>query len=128
MAKRRNTSEEIIPTLREAQALLERRRMHCNRVRPHSALGYRPPAPETMSPPPMQEASVTAASPVPSASIPRPPPSNSDDPSSRPYDPVNFPDGAPQNPDGRLHTPNDETHKSDGGSSGASDRLQRTYR
>jgi len=38
---------EIFYTLREAQVLIEEWRQHYNRVRPHSALGYRPPAPET---------------------------------------------------------------------------------
>ena len=33
-------------TLREAQVLMERWRVHYNTIRPHSALGYRPPAPE----------------------------------------------------------------------------------
>jgi transposase InsO family protein len=37
---------EIFYTLREAQVLIEQWRHHYNRVRPHSALGYRPPAPE----------------------------------------------------------------------------------
>jgi putative transposase len=37
---------ELFDTLREAQVLLERWRREYNRVRPHSALGYRPPAPE----------------------------------------------------------------------------------
>jgi hypothetical protein len=36
----------IYYTLREAQVLIEQLRHHYNRVRPHSALGYRPPAPE----------------------------------------------------------------------------------
>ena len=36
---------EIFYTLREAQVLIEGWRQHYNRVRPHSALGYRPPAP-----------------------------------------------------------------------------------
>jgi transposase InsO family protein len=36
---------EIFYTLREAQVLIEQWRQHYNRVRPHSALGYRPPAP-----------------------------------------------------------------------------------
>jgi transposase InsO family protein len=35
-------------TLYEAQVLIERWRQHCNTVRPHSAVGYRPPAPETI--------------------------------------------------------------------------------
>ncbi len=37
---------EVFTTLREAQILIERWRRHYNTVRPHSALGYRPPAPE----------------------------------------------------------------------------------
>ena len=37
---------EVLHSLREAQVLIEARRRHCNTVRPHSALGYRPPAPE----------------------------------------------------------------------------------
>lgn len=42
---------EIFTTLREAQVLIERWRRHYNTVRPHSSLGYRPPAPETLLPP-----------------------------------------------------------------------------
>lgn len=38
---------EIFYTLREAQVIVEQWRWHYNRIRPHSALGYRPPAPET---------------------------------------------------------------------------------
>ena len=37
---------EIFYTLWEAQVLIERWRREYNQVRPHSALGYRPPAPE----------------------------------------------------------------------------------
>jgi len=33
----------------EARVLIERWREHYNRVRPHSALGYRPPAPEAIA-------------------------------------------------------------------------------
>jgi transposase InsO family protein len=36
---------EIFYSLREAQVLIEAWRRHYNAVRPHSALGYRPPAP-----------------------------------------------------------------------------------
>ena len=36
---------------REAQILIEVWRRHYNTARPHSALGYRPPAPETVVPP-----------------------------------------------------------------------------
>jgi putative transposase len=38
---------EVFYGLREAQILIEAWRRHYNAVRPHSALGYRPPAPET---------------------------------------------------------------------------------
>ena len=41
---------EIFYTLKEAQVLLEDWRRHFNRVQPHSALGYRPPAPEAILP------------------------------------------------------------------------------
>ena len=41
---------EIFDTLLEAQVLVERWRSHYNTVRPHSALGYRPPAPEAVQP------------------------------------------------------------------------------
>ncbi|MEM6332166.1 MAG: IS3 family transposase [Planctomycetota bacterium] len=39
---------EIFYTLREAKIMIERWRQHYNTKRPHSALGYRPPAPETI--------------------------------------------------------------------------------
>ena len=38
---------KIFTTLLEAQILIERRRRHYNNERPHSTLGYRPPALET---------------------------------------------------------------------------------
>jgi len=41
---------EIFYTLREAKVLIERWRYHYNTIRPHSALGYRPPAPEAIAP------------------------------------------------------------------------------
>ena len=41
---------ELFYTLREAQVLIEQWRVHYNTIRPHSSLGYRPPAPETLSP------------------------------------------------------------------------------
>jgi len=41
---------ELFYTLKEAQVLVERWRWHYNHVRPHSALGYRPPAPAAMLP------------------------------------------------------------------------------
>jgi putative transposase len=51
-------SGELFDTLREAQVLVERWRAHMtsacaghyNTVRPHSALGYAPPAPEAAQP------------------------------------------------------------------------------
>jgi hypothetical protein len=39
---------EIFYTLKEAQVLIEQWRIHYNTVRPHSSLGYRPPAPQTI--------------------------------------------------------------------------------
>jgi transposase InsO family protein len=39
---------EIFDTLLEAQVLIERWRQEYNHVRPHSSLGYKPPAPETL--------------------------------------------------------------------------------
>ena len=41
---------EIFYTLTEAKSLIERWRRQYNSVRPHSALGYRPPAPEAVTP------------------------------------------------------------------------------
>jgi len=43
-------NRELFTTLYEAQVLVEQWRGHYNRVRPHSALGYRPPAPEAIMP------------------------------------------------------------------------------
>ena len=39
---------EIFYTLKEAQVLIEQWRRHYNSIRPHSAIGYRPPAPEAI--------------------------------------------------------------------------------
>ena len=39
---------EIFYTLKEAQIVIEAWRRHYNTVRPHSSLGYRPPAPEAI--------------------------------------------------------------------------------
>ena len=41
---------EIFDTLLEAKVLAERWRQEYNRFRPHSSLGYRPPAPEAVRP------------------------------------------------------------------------------
>src|SRR4249920_3617665 len=39
---------ELFYTLKEAQIIIERWRIHYNTVRPHSSLGGQPPAPETI--------------------------------------------------------------------------------
>ena len=41
---------EIFYTLKQAQVVIERWRCYYNTIRPHSALGYRPPVPETTPP------------------------------------------------------------------------------
>lgn len=41
---------EVFYSLREAQILIERWRVHYNTIRPHSSLGYKPPTPETILP------------------------------------------------------------------------------
>ena len=41
---------EIFYTLKEAKIIIEQWRKHYNRKRPHSALGWRPPAPEAVIP------------------------------------------------------------------------------
>ena len=38
---------EIFYSIKELRVLAERWRVHYNTVRPHSSLGYKPPAPET---------------------------------------------------------------------------------
>jgi transposase InsO family protein len=45
-------NREVFDALQEAQVLIERWRRHYNTVRPHMALGYRPPAPELILPGP----------------------------------------------------------------------------
>ena len=47
---------EIFYSLREAKVVIEQWRIHYNTKRPHSALGYRPPAPVTIAPPPALDA------------------------------------------------------------------------
>ena len=39
---------EIFYTLKEAKIVIEGWRRHYNTIRPHSSLGYRPPAPEAL--------------------------------------------------------------------------------
>ena len=41
---------EVFSSLREAEVLIEKWRNHFNTVRPHSSLGYVPPAPEAILP------------------------------------------------------------------------------
>ena len=43
-------NREVFYTLQELQILLEQWRRTYNQIRPHSALGYRPPAPQTILP------------------------------------------------------------------------------
>jgi len=43
-------NREILYTLQEAKVLIERWRKEYNTIRPHSSLGYRPPAPEAIRP------------------------------------------------------------------------------
>ena len=52
---------EIFYTLTEAQILIERWRREYNTVRPHSALGYQPPAPEAISPAPLSNMMMSPA-------------------------------------------------------------------
>ena len=49
---------EIFYSLKEAKAVIGQWRSHYNAVRPHSSLGYRPPAPQAFSPvpPPLDQA------------------------------------------------------------------------
>jgi putative transposase len=58
---------EIFYTLAEAKVVIEGWRRHYNAIRPHSALGYRPPAPEALlrpavPPQPSQQSASTVAS------------------------------------------------------------------
>ena len=49
-------AREVFDTLFEAKVLIERWRKNYNTVRPHSSLGYRPPAPESRRPCPLASA------------------------------------------------------------------------
>ena len=46
MPRKRFSPEQIITKLREAKVLIENWRFEYNGFRPHSSLGYKPPAPE----------------------------------------------------------------------------------
>jgi transposase InsO family protein len=48
--RRELLNREVFDTLYEAQVLVERWRKEYNTIRPHSALKYRPPAPEAIVP------------------------------------------------------------------------------
>jgi putative transposase len=54
-------ARETFTTLTEARILIERWRREYNTVRPHSALGYRPPAPEAVRPMPARAPRVSWA-------------------------------------------------------------------
>ena len=41
---------EIFCSLKEVQIVIEQWRKHYNKINPHSALKYRPPAPQTFAP------------------------------------------------------------------------------
>jgi len=43
-------NREIFTTLTEEKILIEQWRREYNQIRPHSSLGYRPPAPEAIMP------------------------------------------------------------------------------
>ena len=60
---------EIFYTLQEARVIIERWRRHYNTVRPHSSLGYKPPAPEALQWPASQPGPASPATP---AVAPRP--------------------------------------------------------
>ena len=51
---------EIFYTLREAQVLIEQWRVQYNTIRPHSSLGYRPPAPEAHYPEELTDIQIAA--------------------------------------------------------------------
>ena len=55
---------EIFYTLQEAKVLVEQWRVHYNTIRPHSSLGYRPPAPQAIEP-------ITKALAMPAVSTPQ---------------------------------------------------------
>jgi transposase InsO family protein len=63
---------EIFYSLKEAEVLIAQWRCHYNTLRPHSALGYRPPAPEAMLSRPAGPAYATLRHAQPGASEPGP--------------------------------------------------------
>ena len=65
-------NREIFYSLREAQIIIEGWRKHYNTKRPHSALGYRPPAPEAIVPMDQQPAMHQQSKRTTQIRIPRP--------------------------------------------------------
>ncbi len=55
---------EIFYSLKEAKVVIERWRRHYNTARPHSSLGYRPPAPEAVQWPPPLSGPASPATPA----------------------------------------------------------------
>ena len=58
---------EVFYTLKEAQAIIEQWRHHYNHIRPHTSLGYKPPAPLARI-----KEGASAYAPAPSFMLPRP--------------------------------------------------------
>lgn len=63
-------NREIFTSLKEAKILIQQWRQHYNTIRPHSALGYRPPAPESIIPQSGSASSAALRSPPPLAAKP----------------------------------------------------------
>jgi putative transposase len=57
-------NREIFYSLQEAQVIIEQWRQAYNTVRPHSALGYRPPAPEAILAPSLAQSLCTVETPI----------------------------------------------------------------
>jgi transposase InsO family protein len=51
---------ELFYNVKEAQVVIEKWRQHYNTKRPHSALGYKPPAPEAIQPHHIKQQELTA--------------------------------------------------------------------
>ena len=68
---------EIFCSLREARVVIEQWRRHYNQARPHSSLGYKPPAPEAVIPrPPALPSPLVRAAPTASLTLEMRPTSN----------------------------------------------------
>ena len=55
---------ENFNTLKEAKVIIESWRRHYNTIRPHSSLGYKPPAPEALKWPALQPGPASPATPA----------------------------------------------------------------